>query len=104
MFVCLLSELLSVALIQWSQFCYDTCYVMNKLASLEATLVRNSAHPLTYSLTDLLTGVKCRATSVAKKEGKYIYIVYVHSIGEKVQEILGGPNNSCDSLIQETSF
>ena len=34
----------------------------NKLASLEATLVRNSAHPLTYSLT----GVKCRATSVAK--------------------------------------
>ena len=35
----------------------------NKLASLEATLVRNSAHLLTY----LLTGVKCRATSVAKK-------------------------------------
>ena len=35
----------------------------NKLASLEATLVRNSAH----SLTHLLTGVKCRATSVAKK-------------------------------------
>ena len=35
----------------------------NKLASLEATLVRNSAHSLTYSLT----GVKCRATSVAKK-------------------------------------
>ena len=42
-------------------------YSKNKLASLEATLVRNSAHPLTYSLTDLLTGVKCRATSVAKK-------------------------------------
>ena len=34
----------------------------NKLASLEATLVRNSAHSLSYSLT----GVKCRATSVAK--------------------------------------
>ena len=34
----------------------------NKLASLEATLVRNSEW-LTYSLT----GVKCRATSVAKK-------------------------------------
>ena len=34
----------------------------NKLASLEATLVRNSAHSLTYSLT----GVKCRATGVAK--------------------------------------
>ena len=34
----------------------------NKLASLEATLVRNSAD----SLTHLLTGVKCRATSVAK--------------------------------------
>ena len=35
---------------------------INKLASLEATLVRNSADPL----TDSLTGVKCRATSVAK--------------------------------------
>ena len=34
----------------------------NKLASLGATLVRNSAHPLNH----LLTGVKCRATSVAK--------------------------------------
>ena len=34
----------------------------NKLASLEATLVRN------YDLlTDSLTRVKCRATSVAKK-------------------------------------
>ena len=38
-------------------------YQYNKLASLGATLVRNSAHSLTY----LLTGVKCRATSVAKK-------------------------------------
>ena len=28
------------------------CYLFNKLASLEATLVRNSAHPLTYPLTD----------------------------------------------------
>ena len=36
--------------------------VYNKLASLEATLVRNSAHWLAYSLT----GVRCRATSVAK--------------------------------------
>ena len=34
----------------------------NKLASLGATLVRNSAH----LITDSLTGVKCRATSVAK--------------------------------------
>ena len=41
----------------------------NKLASLEATLVRNSAHSLTHSLTG---GVKCRATSVAKKgKGKW---------------------------------
>ena len=38
----------------------------NKLASLGATLVRNSAHLLTYLLTHSLTGVKCRATSVAK--------------------------------------
>ena len=37
--------------------------VSNKLASLEATLVQNSAHSLTHSLT----GVRCRATSVAKK-------------------------------------
>ena len=37
---------------------------LNKLASLEATLVRNSAD----SLTHLLTGVKCRATSVAKND------------------------------------
>ena len=36
----------------------------NKLASLGATLVRNSADPL----TDSLTGVKCRATSVAKNQ------------------------------------
>ena len=35
---------------------------MNKLASLQATLVRNY-----YRVTDLLTGVKCRATSVARK-------------------------------------
>ena len=35
----------------------------NKLASLEATLVRNY-DPATY----LLTGVRCRATSVAKKK------------------------------------
>ena len=38
----------------------------NKLASLEATLVRNSAQRPTH----LLTGVKCRATSVAKNKQK----------------------------------
>ena len=37
---------------------------INKLASVEAMLVRNSAHRLTYSMT----GVKCRATSVAKND------------------------------------
>ena len=37
----------------------------NKLASLVATLVRNY-DPATQRLTYLLTGVKCRATSVAK--------------------------------------
>ena len=42
----------------------------NKLASLEATLVRNSADLLAY----LLTGVKCRATSVAKKVRKYVNV------------------------------
>ena len=47
-------------------------YEENKLASLEATQVRNSAHPLTYSLT----GVKCRATSVAKKGSKTSAWVY----------------------------
>ena len=41
---------------------FTNTHINNKLASLGATLVRNSAHPLTYSLT----GVKCRATSVAK--------------------------------------
>ena len=35
--------------------------IRNKLASLEAKLVRN------YDRVTLLTGVKCRATSVAKK-------------------------------------
>ena len=35
---------------------------MKQARKLQATLVRNSAHRLTYSLT----GVKCRATSVAK--------------------------------------
>ena len=39
------------------------CNFTNKLASLEATLVQNSAHPPTYSLTR----VKSRATSVAKQ-------------------------------------
>ena len=35
-----------------------------KLASLEATIVRNSAH----RPSDRLTGAKCRATSIAQKE------------------------------------
>ena len=35
---------------------------MKQARKLQATLVRNSVHRLTYSLT----GVKCRATSVAK--------------------------------------
>ena len=41
--------------------------MVNKLASLEATLVRNY-DLLTYLLTRSLMGVKCRATSVAKKD------------------------------------
>ena len=40
----------------------EETYSGNKLASLEATLVETTYHPL----TDSLTGVKCRATSVAK--------------------------------------
>ena len=51
---------------QSSPFCFLCGLSMptsKKFASLEATLVQNSAHSLTYSLT----GVKCRATSVAKK-------------------------------------
>ena len=39
---------------------------LNKLASLGATLVRNY-YPAS---SDLLTGVKCRATSVAKNSTK----------------------------------
>ena len=39
------------------------CVEKNKLASLEATLVRNYDRP-----TQRLTGVKCRATSVAKNQ------------------------------------
>ena len=39
----------------------------NKLASLKAKLVRNSAHSL--------TGVRCRATSVAKKQFVLIYFL-----------------------------
>ena len=59
---------------------YDTHnFNKNKLARLESTLVRNSAHPLTYSLTDLLTGVKCRATSVAKNH-PVVFISYLYKI------------------------
>ena len=43
---------------------------VNKLASLEATLVRNY-DPATY----LLTGEKCRATSVAKNHPVCTYII-----------------------------
>ena len=43
---------------------YQPIILDNKLASLGATLVRNSAH----WLNDSLTGVKCRATSVAKND------------------------------------
>ena len=46
----------------------------NKLASLEATLVRNSAHLINHLITYLLTGVKCRATSVAKNT---LYICHI---------------------------
>ena len=38
--------------------------IANKLASLEAVLVRNSAD----LINDLLTSVECRATSVDKNE------------------------------------
>ena len=42
----------------------------DKLASLKATLVRNCDR-----VTDLLTGVKCRATSVAKNQLlRYLYL------------------------------
>ena len=55
----------------------------NKLASLEATLVRNSAH----SLTDSLTGVRCRATSVAKNiNWDIIKFFFVESVGWKQQK------------------
>ena len=46
----------------------------NKLANLEATLVRNSAHLLTH----LLTGVKCRATSVAKNVSFYKGVCHMY--------------------------
>ena len=49
-------------------------YMFNKLAKLQATLVRN------YDLlTDLLTGVKCRATSVAKKP---LYVLHLERMIE----------------------
>ena len=51
----------------------------NKLASLEATLVRNSAHLINHLITYLLTGVKCRATSVAKKNTLYIWYTVLHN-------------------------
>ena len=54
-------DVMALLLVVW--MCFRSIPRFNKLASLEATLVRN------YDpLTDLLTGVKCRATSVAKKK------------------------------------
>ena len=41
--------------------------VVNKLASSKL----RSSETMTYSLTHSLTGVKCRATSVAKNDEKY---------------------------------
>ena len=55
---CLLGKTIWVTKLTWY------CGERNKLASLAAMLVRNS---LTVSPTNRLTGVKCRATSVAKQ-------------------------------------
>ena len=44
----------------------------NKLASLRATLVQNY-DPL--QCTDLLTGVRCKATSVAKNDKYHVWFV-----------------------------
>ena len=60
--LCTMCNLAVPPLIPWCERLRRTPN-FNKLASLRATLVRNSAD----SLTHLLTGVKCRATSVAKK-------------------------------------
>ena len=61
-------------------------FLFNKLVSLEATLVRNSADLLAY----LLTGVKCRATSVAKKVRKYVNVnmyIWNFSTGPPTQKM-----------------
>ena len=65
-----------IAVIFWK---YDNIWG-NKLASLEATLVRNSAHLLTYLLTHSLTGVKCRATSVAKKTKRWSSLSFFYDL------------------------
>ena len=57
--------------------------IQNKLASLKAMLVRNSAH----SLTDSLTGVWCRATSVAKKCLSLLMILICHISTLVVQQM-----------------
>ena len=53
------------------QYCFQ---VDNKLASLEATLVEN----YNESLTNWLTGIKCRATSVANKNETEIHWYMPH--------------------------
>ena len=62
----------------------------NKLASLKATLVRNSTHSLTHSLT----GVRCRATSVAKKEIN-VECSKLSGIWEEVDGELGNLRAGC---------
>ena len=60
---------------------------LNKLASLEATVVRNSAHPLTHSLT----GVKCRATSVAKNQMEHYKLAKLGDLQSESETITTDP-------------
>ena len=46
-------------------------FPLKQARKLQATLVRNSAQ----RLSDSLTGVKCRATSVAKKVLQYVHFL-----------------------------
>ena len=65
-----------------SLFC--TFPLSNKLASLEATLARNYDRP-----TNWLTGVKCRATSVAKNIFSWhLSVEYHHDIPMTVKNTL----------------
>ena len=61
--------------------------VKNKLAKLQATLVQNYDLP-----TESLTGVKCRATSVAKKLGNLEK--HNESLMTHLNTKLSGNNNS----------